>query len=396
MTAPLSSRRLPELDFWRGIAIASVVLYHAIYWSQPSQPNKIADVFTRATVFGWLGVNLFFVLSGFLITGILLDSKGKPGYFRIFYGRRIRRIIPAYLVCLVLVVCFHLVSTGGLLRAVTFTANYNLIPAARSYGPLWSLSVEEQFYLVWPLVVLLVSRRALAAICVAICLLEPLVRYVAWVQGPGGIHDGLIHSGTLFIADSLALGALGAIYFRSPRASRAYATLISVILAVGACALFLVGYPHGLLHRTDLVGAALQVVPFNLVFAAAIFASVALRPPILGAAATRPIRFLGDISYGLYLYHLIVFAEYDRIFPTESYSGRFGALLLRAMICATVSIAIAWFSRWKFEEIFLRRKPKSVSELSEVAVPIAAVHPRFSAEEDASPIMISNASGKEL
>src|SRR5580704_13578219 len=89
--------RMPELDFWRGIAIASVLLYHAIYWSSRSQPNKFAEWFTQTTVYGWLGVNLFFVLSGFLITGILLDSKGSPGYFRSFYGRRVRRIIPAYL-----------------------------------------------------------------------------------------------------------------------------------------------------------------------------------------------------------------------------------------------------------------------------------------------------------
>ena len=214
MSKSLLRRHMPELDFWRGVAIASVLIYHAIYWSQSTQSNHVEDLITRATVFGWLGVNLFFVLSGFLITGILLDAKGKPGYFRTFYGRRVRRIVPAFLLCLALLVLFRDISAGGLLQAVTFTANYNLIPAAHSFAPLWSLSVEEQFYLVWPLLVLLTSRRALTCICVAICLLEPLLRGAACLYG-GAQYQGLIIHGTLFVADSLALGALGALYFRS-------------------------------------------------------------------------------------------------------------------------------------------------------------------------------------
>lgn len=357
-----SHKRVPQLDFWRGMAVASVVLYHAIYWSASSQPGRFEEAFTRLTVFGWLGVNLFFVLSGFLITGILLDSKGKPDYFRSFYARRVRRIVPAYLLCLALLVALHMISAGGLLRAVSFTANYDLIHATRSYAPLWSLSVEEQFYLAWPIVVLLANRRTLTGICIAICLAEPLLRYVAWMQGAGA-YQGLILHGTFLVADSLAIGALGALYFRSGWAGKKSVTAISLGLLSCSGLLFLVGCPHGLLHRQFAMGAALQVVPFNMLFAAAIFASVGFRPAFLAGPITRPFRALGDISYGLYLYHLIVFTLYDRIFPVESYGGRFGALLLRAVVCATASMAMAWLSRWKFEEMFLRRKSERVLPL---------------------------------
>jgi len=382
MPESLVQRRMPELDFWRGLAIASVLLYHAIYWSCSSQPNRFAEWLTQSTVYGWLGVNLFFVLSGFLITGILLDSKGRPGYFRSFYGRRARRIIPAYLLCLVLLSLFQMVSIGGLLRAVTFTANYDLLPAARSYAPFWSLSVEEQFYLAWPAIVLLAGRRTLTGICLAVCLSEPLLRFIASVHG-GGLYDGLIIHGTPFVADSLGLGALGALHFRSRWAGRGSSTLLSSGLALVACVVFLVGYPHGLLHRAHPIGAALQVVPFNLFFAAVIFASVGRKPQVLSGNITRPVRALGDISYGLYLYHLIVFSIYDRLLPAETYFGRFGALLVRALVCATASIVMAWISRWKFEEFFLRRK--TAQQARSGALSASKTDARHRAPDEASP-----------
>jgi peptidoglycan/LPS O-acetylase OafA/YrhL len=391
----LLRKRMPELDFWRGTAIASVLLYHAIYWSAPNQPNKIENWFTHLTIFGWLGVNLFFVLSGFLITGILLDSKGKNGYFRSFYGRRVRRIVPAYALCLALLIVFHIVSVGGTLRAITFTANYSMLPAARSYAPLWSLSVEEQFYLVWPIIVLLASRRTLASICVGVCIIEPFARYFAWTHGRGP-YDNLIIHGTLFVADSLALGALGALYFRSSWAGKRSAALLSASFVLLACVIFLVGYHHELLHRIYPVGAALQVVPFDLVFAAAIFASVTYKPRILNAGITRPVRALGDISYGLYLYHLIAFTIYDRLFFVKSYSGRFGELMIRDCVCVAISVSFAWISRWKFEEIFLRKK-KGQFQHPDVSGAFASNAFHLAPQKaEAKPFLASNVSEEEV
>jgi peptidoglycan/LPS O-acetylase OafA/YrhL len=332
------------------------VVYHAVYWTQDSQPGRIADLITRTTVFGWLGVNLFFVLSGFLITGILLDSKSRQSYFGPFYTRRAQRILPAYALCLLLLGLFHMISGGGLAEALTFTANYPLIPAAHAYGPLWSLAVEEQFYLFWPLVVLLTNRRTLASICVAVIIAEPLLRGMVAMQG--GLHES-IHRATFLVADSLALGAFGALFFRSRFATRRNAVLLSCGLAAAACVILATGLRHGLLHRDNVTGAALQVVPFNLLFGAAIFGSIALRPALLSGRLASPVRGLGYISYGLYLYHEIAFTVYDRIFPMSSYRGHFRELLIRAIVCSSVAVGFSWLSRSQYEQIFLRRRPEN-------------------------------------
>lgn len=346
------------------MAVALVVLYHFFYWTSNSQPGRFANLFTRATLFGWLGVNLFFVLSGFLITGILLDTKEKPGFFRNFYLRRVRRIIPAYALCISLLLLLGMISIGGLLRAVTFTANYNFIPAHKYYAPFWSLSVEEQFYLFWPLLVFCVRRTYLTIICVGICIAEPALRYLAVLHGH---HVGAVHGSTFLIADSLALGALGAIFFRSRYAVRANALAFAGALALGGAALLLYGLPHGLLHRANPFGAAFQVVPFDMFFAAAMFGSLAFQSPFFSGAITRPFRFLGDISYGLYLYHLIAFTLYDNFFPRASYYGHFGAEVLRAVVSLTIAIAFAWASRWYYEERFLRKRPASTQQQSATA-----------------------------
>ena len=110
---PLLARRMPQLDVLRGLAIAMVVVYHGIFYSATHQPGRVANAITRATQPGAMGVNLFFVLSGFLITGILMDAKAPPDYFSNFYARRALRILPAYLLTIGVLVLLRLVSAGG-------------------------------------------------------------------------------------------------------------------------------------------------------------------------------------------------------------------------------------------------------------------------------------------
>lgn len=374
-TAPLLRKHMPELDVFRGIAITLVLLYHFFYWTSHNQPNALANLFTHLTLFGWLGVNLFFVLSGFLITGILLDTKERPGYFRNFYLRRVRRIIPAYSLCILLLIVFGMLSFGGLLRAISFTANYHLIPAKASYGPFWSLSVEEQFYLFWPLLALLCSRRIFTAICVGICLLDPVLRYLALLPG---YHLGDVHAATYLIADNFAIGALGALFFRSSWGTKKNTLWLSSAFTLLAFALLAIGIPRGLLHRTNPFGAAFQVVPFYLLFAAAMFGSLALQHDLFSGRIAYPLRFMGDISYGLYLFQLIFFAIYDRIFPAKTYYGHFPAEVLRAFVCISVAIAFSWVSRWYYEDLFLRKRPKQIKS--------QAVHPPQLAGDTASSV----------
>ena len=348
---------MPELDVLRGCAILAVLFYHGLYWSGATSSNRLISLFIKATVVGWLGVNLFFVLSGFLITGILLDTKGRPSFYRTFYLRRALRILPAYIALIVILVLAGWLSIKSAAFSLLFISNYDSLYYffhLGGYGPLWSLSVEEQFYLVWPSIVGRVSARVLLVISATLCFIEPLLR---WLDASGRVHLGSVHTATYLIADNLALGALAAIFARS-----SYGTLRNGIkLGLAFCAagliVFAAGYPFGILHRTNVVGDTLQTVPWNLVFTGVLLLSLGLRSPFASSIWAAPLRFFGNISYGLYLIHLLIFVRYDDNLPrisNPSLRYALGGSLTRFFIAGGLSVFIAWLSRTFYEERFLR------------------------------------------
>src|SRR5271166_6006208 len=153
--------RVLELDGFRACAVLMVVVLHLFYgWPTPvlsSIPNVIRLVIGH----GWLGVDLFFVLSGFLITGILIDSKERGHYFRNFYSRRILRIVPLYLAC-ILIMYFAYPGAGPYFRlSLVYLANFAYFFHTKvPHGPgvFWSLAIEEHFYLLWPILVRFLNR----------------------------------------------------------------------------------------------------------------------------------------------------------------------------------------------------------------------------------------------
>lgn len=357
-SSELISRHMPGLDYLRGIAVLAVVFYHGFYWSAPGNlHNRIAQAFVSATVFGWLGVNLFFVLSGFLITGILIDTKHQPEYFKSFYARRVLRILPAYLLMNAMLYAFHFSTGLNVMIALLYLANMNgLLSIGAGYGPFWSLSVEEQFYLFWPWIVRKLSTRNLALFSLAVCCIEPLLRLVSFYRI---LPLGDLHVATWLIADNLALGALLAIFARSCHGNRRHAWRLTIALTVGGLAILAALLPLGVLHRTTPVGAALQTVPWNLFFGAALLLSLLCGNKIAIIGWLRPLRTIGDISYGLYLVHVFVFAQYDlavQRFGLPSTRGSFPLLLLRFLIAGGISILLAWISRRTYEQWFLNLK----------------------------------------
>ncbi len=175
-TRPLDSKelvlkRVPALDGLRGLAILAVVEFHfAEGLTNASRPESaIYNVFRT----GWLGVDLFFVLSGFLITGILSNSKGTPGYFRNFYWRRALRIFPPYYAFLFVFGVLYPLARHRPLDAPWWHWTYltNVAIAAglpvNSCSHFWSLAIEEQFYLLWPLLIYMLSRKAAMNACIA-------------------------------------------------------------------------------------------------------------------------------------------------------------------------------------------------------------------------------------
>jgi peptidoglycan/LPS O-acetylase OafA/YrhL len=184
--------RIDRLDGIRAVAILLVILFHL--------GNHVP--------YGWAGVQLFFVLSGYLITGILRKTKTQSDYWSRFYKRRAARILPPML----LLICLYMVFTKGwkvpTILGYTFFAG-NFMDLTR-YGkavlaPLWSLAVEEHFYLLWPLAVLLLSKRRLVTLLAAILIAEPILRALAT---PYFATFHAIYSLTPFQLDSIAAGSL--------------------------------------------------------------------------------------------------------------------------------------------------------------------------------------------
>jgi peptidoglycan/LPS O-acetylase OafA/YrhL len=222
---------VPALDGLRGLAIL-LVLMNNLY---PGYPDRYADriVYLFSNT-GWSGVDLFFVLSGFLITGILYDSRGTRHYFKTFYARRFLRIFPLaylYLALIFLVVARVAPLTPHEARDLAssewwywaYLANWKIafhgIGSQLEPTMFWSLAVEEQFYLLWPLVVALLDRRRLVALCIGM-IVAALALRIGWhIIDPGKQAREALYVLTPARMDGLAMGALLAIGLRNESAA---------------------------------------------------------------------------------------------------------------------------------------------------------------------------------
>src|SRR5678815_2074902 len=232
-TLPLLRPAMPELDVLRGIAILSVVFYHGLFWStgEAAGLQGIARWIVLAAKPGWLGVNLFFVLSGFLITGILLDTNARADYFRRFYLRRAVRILPASYLLLVALLAARLIDPAYFALSFVYLSNVTpVFGVPLQYAVLWSLAVEEQFYLLWPAIVRHASPRNMAAASLGLILLVPVVRGIAFERGTSS--DGL-YMYTWLVCDGLATGAFVASILRLSTREQAR-TCCLVLVALGA------------------------------------------------------------------------------------------------------------------------------------------------------------------
>lgn len=270
---------------------------------------------------GWVGVDLFFVLSGFLITGILVDTKHGEGYFRNFYARRSLRIFPLYFVFLacVFLVLPHLpriaswqseTALGTQIYFWTYLSNFLIGIRGWGASPLlightWSLAVEEQFYLIWPAVVLLASRRKLVGICLA-CIFGAIVfRTGLWLAGVSWIANVTLTPGRV---DGLAMGALVALAVRDTH----YFALIkryARLMAFAACCLFVGLFSwRGLVNAEDAVVGTIGFSICALFFATVVCLAVTehSRSMIYRGLTTTVLRSIGRYSYGMYILHFLV------------------------------------------------------------------------------------------
>ena len=362
---PLLRPLMPELDTLRGIAVLGVLFLHGFSWRYGDLHfTGAARAFMLVTQAGWIGVNLFFVLSGFLITGILLDSRNRPHYYRRFYTRRALRILPAYYLLLLLLGLLHQASAAFLGLSFFYLANLTrFFGVAMGYGPLWSLAVEEHFYIFWPAIVFKLRTRSLAIFLVLLCVLVPIARTIAFRYDHG---QGLGWY-TWLVADGLATGSLIAILLRT-EIRRKQAIAATWLLLALAPAVALAGAPFGILTVRRFLGAAVQYSLVNLFFAGFLMLFLVVGTSVRKQYVNNSVlRFFGYISYGVYLIHFLVFRLYDLFAETywpalEPSAAHFSLVCVRFVIVAAASTGLAYVSRKSIEERFLRLKDRFAPE----------------------------------
>lgn len=331
MVAPTraSRPRIPELDGLRGIAILLVLMFHYMAPEGPMPPGHSGNwhlFLNRLVSMGWSGVDLFFVLSGFLIGGILMDVRNSPNYFKTFYLRRFFRIAPVYYLWIagyVLLAIFagqfvqaHSNSGASLQLGWPIYAHFLFLQnlgvvhlshlTAAWFLPLWSLAVEEQFYLIAPVIIWLVAPRKLAGFLILVVAGVPLFRLalLLWAHA----DPWLVYILMPTRADSLSVGMLAAILWRSASFRARIAThrgvlyLLIAVFTIGALA-FWKWWPEATSFGMESAGFSWLALFYGLILVLVLAKQVG---PFAAVTRMGWLRELGTVSYCMYIIHLAV------------------------------------------------------------------------------------------
>lgn len=307
-------RRVAELDGIRGMAIAAILTVHSSEFLVSGINYKpIYYALYRCMIAGWLGVDIFFVLSGFLITAIILEDRDRPDFWSQFYLRRSLRILPAFAVVFGLtIVAIHFLNpeihltAAVILPAIFFTENWTVLNNTEMpmLPHLWSLAVEEQFYLVWPLVVRRLSNATVLKLSLGLVVACEALRIVLALRH---VSVWIIYAITPTRIDGLALGAALAAASTMPSALRFLAAywrriaLASVVLLVASFVAL-----HRSLFPSSTRSQILAIPPTILLTAMLIYGAVSSTLPAgLARLLANPVlTYFGRRSYALYLIHL--------------------------------------------------------------------------------------------
>lgn len=290
-----------------------MVLGSHAFVSNTASSDFVIRTIGQILFYGQFGVDLFFVLSGFLITGILLDTREDPQFFRNFYARRFLRISPLYygvlFVLFALTPFLHLHWQGLAVPLLLYIQNlyptrldtFYLAPSIGLYH-FWSLAIEEQFYLVWPAVVFFLRpRRTLFYLTLALSAASLILRIVLLGAGAGNV---MVHINTLCRADSLLIGGALALLYRSPHWPRVLRLAPTTFLVCFFAVLASILLGHGpLITWFD---QAVRYTVLAIGFAGLIACSLPQGSPASRIFSLPTLRFFGKYSYGLYVLHVFV------------------------------------------------------------------------------------------
>jgi peptidoglycan/LPS O-acetylase OafA/YrhL len=351
----------PELDILRFIAFLAVFISHVVDYPLSYLLQHHVSLFAASSLLaiahgGPYGVDVFFVLSAYLITELLLREKRATGRLRVpaFYLRRALRIWPVYFLVVLLAALVpalnpqHAFDGRYLLLFLTFMGNWSFVWFGWPWtvaGPLWSVSIEEQFYLVWPPVVARLSERQIVIAALGMMVLANVVRVHAAVLG---WDTQQLWGNTFAHLDSIAAGIAVAVVLHGRTLT--FGTTARVALLLGALLCFALR-GHWVLIEP---GERLSVAGTLIGYPAIVLASVALLLAFIGSSfRSLSLEYLGKISYGLYAYHALCLWAVDRFWV-----GNHGIahVLLRIPAALALTVGVAALSyRW-VETPFLQLK----------------------------------------
>jgi peptidoglycan/LPS O-acetylase OafA/YrhL len=360
----------PELDALRFFAFLMVFLHHAFphqpeFWTKLGVPSVLATILAETGATDAFGVSLFFVLSAYLITELLLREKELVGSLDVksFYIRRILRIWPLYFFFLALAVALQWVVPGqhmGWRAGVAFSAlagNWYIVfigfPSSVIF-PLWSVSIEEQFYLTWPLVVRRASQTAIMAIAAGLVGVATAARFYL---GAHHRFESEIWCNTLVQLDPIAAGILIAVLLRGAAPQFSRLARLAMILA-GVASLATAALYFGI--KRDPLTTARIVLGYPMVAIGGVLLLLAVLRE--GAKPAKALVYLGRISYGLYVFHVLGLTISDHVVPNQTANlARYG---LRVFVALAITVSMAAISyRW-LETPFLKLKQRFTYVLS--------------------------------
>lgn len=357
---PLQAGRqhYPALDGLRGLAILLVVVYHNFG-------------FINYFFFGWLGVDLFFVLSGFLITDILLNSLGNKKYLKNFYIRRVLRIFPLYYLTLIIfLLILPRLHTNLKLEYYTdnqvwlWTYLQNWLYIFKSAGQtqtlhhLWSLAVEEQFYILWPLIILIIRRPKFLLLFISLLLIAVILLRL-WIWNNHVAELSYFNLYTFSRIDGICIGCMIALIKRVNESFLKKYTPYIVFFFAGLNFIFF--FINREYHFTfpylALVGYTTFAMMFGLLLNEAISGETKLINILFN---NQPLKFFGRISYGFYIFHWPVYLflhPYLLSWISNHVTG-LSVHFIVSIIATLIGVAISWISYRYFERYFERMKKK--------------------------------------
>jgi peptidoglycan/LPS O-acetylase OafA/YrhL len=351
--------RIPVLDAVRGLAIVFVLLVH--FTPDYLMPNRPLEWAKKLMFAGWTGVDLFFVLSGFLITDILLRVRHTPHWIRNFYWRRALRILPLYLGTLVVVFgilpWFVPAGRDPAFDTMQTTQGWYWVHAANvcvflhgfaatgsatvNLGHLWSLAVEEHFYLLWPFLVARLPERRLLPALLGIIGIAIGVRLLAMATLVDPMLNGAFVQ-TFARMDGLACGALLCVLFRRLPATTLRRWCVVLLPLIGAILLTDFYLEKGLWMGSPFT-RGLGFTLFAIFYASLIVVLLTDAPnaPLRRVIDNAPLRFFGKYSYGIYVIHFVMVPTLARWIPDAEVLARLHSPILASAVCIVAKTAIS-------------------------------------------------------